>query len=183
MLDQVLPLAGMHVVACKHGQIPPPLYCPWLLAPCIPKPLLLLCCVHVDAGTRQQLFARAQCRKHRPDCTRARHTPRVSPSCLSRLPRLLFLAPPPLPTSRILPVPPPPASCSHICQGATGRTRAQGSTGGARGEHTAFKKDEALETGGEGQALCTTLRNHASARQCQIAPMVAEGGAQKTAAA
>ena len=182
MLDQVLPLAGMHVVACKHGQIPPPLDGPWVLAPCIPNPLVLLCCVHVDAGTRQQLFARARCRKHRPDCTHAHHMPRVSPSRLFRLPRLLLLALPPLPNSRILPVPPPPESCSYLPR-SDRQNKSAGLNGGARGEHTAFKEDEALETGGKGQALCTTLRNDASARQRQIAPMVAEGGAEKTAAA
>jgi hypothetical protein len=106
----------------------------------------------------------------------------VSPSRLSRLPRLLFLAPLSLPTSRILPVPPPPASCSYMPR-SDRQNKSTEVNGGARGEHTAFKKDEALETGGEGQALCATLRNDASARQRKMAPLVAEGGAERTATA
>ena len=70
----------------------------------------------------------------------------------------------PLPTSRILPVPPPPASRSYMPR-SDRQNKSTGVNRGAGGEQTAFKKNEALETGGEFQALCTTLRNDASARQ------------------
>jgi len=58
MLDQAPPLAALHVVARKPGQIAPPLHGAWHLAPSILVTSPLASSVHVDADTRQKLLPR-----------------------------------------------------------------------------------------------------------------------------